>query len=67
MADLKFLKLPLVLEGPCGGRVKEIVQRTGLVSHETRRGGKQRNYWEFISGSIIHRRERVESGESKRE
>ena len=35
MTDLKFLELPLVLEGPCGGGVKEVVQRTGVVSHGT--------------------------------
>jgi len=47
--------------------VKEVVQRTAVVSHETRNAEKGRNYWEFISGSIIHRRERLEGGESRRE
>ena len=66
MADLKFLELPLVLEGPCGSRVKEVVQRTTVVSHEGRRARKWKNYWEFISGSIMHRRKRLEGRESRR-
>ena len=33
---LEFLELPLVLKGPGGGRVKEVVQRTGAISDETR-------------------------------
>lgn len=40
-ADLELLELPLVLEGPCGGRVEEVVQRTGAVSHETKSAGRR--------------------------
>ena len=62
MTDLEFLELPLVLEGPCGGGVKEVVQRTGVVSNWAENSRKKRNYWEFMSGSIIHRREREDEG-----
>jgi len=47
--------------------VKEVVQRTAVVSHKAASAEKQRNYWEFISGSIIHRGRRVKGGKSKRE
>ena len=41
MTDLEFLELPLILEGSCGGGVKEVVQRTDVVSHEARNAGRR--------------------------
>ena len=51
MPDLEFFELPLVLKGPGRGGVKDVIQRTVVVSHEATSaedGGE--NYWELISG-----------------
>ena len=45
--------------------MKEVVQRTGVVSHGAGGAGKWRIYWEFISGSIMHRGGAGRAKESK--